>query len=310
MQCAGCELISLSPQPTRSVLSRHYPADYYTHTRPRLTIKNSLALLAREISYQVLGGTGIPAHRSPLKILFTTMLRNNRYLNDLANLDSLPFLRRGAEVLEVGFGSAAFLDFLVNKGMRCRGVETDPAVVGLARAKGHDVFAGELEQVRFPPETFDFIRMRHVLEHVRNPRVLLGEAHRIQKTGGYLHIEVPNAAGLLAKTFRDRWVQLEAPRHLYHFGPKTLRDLVTRCGYEVASMNFNTEPWHLLGSLQYGLNELRTESAKGQSRDRDFWEDGRLSSMLRKLARRINATGFGENIILLARKPESLHSHE
>lgn len=305
VECPACGLVFLSPQPSDRVLAHHYTSDYYTHTPQRKSLKGILTDGAREMAFWMMSGTGLGGDQSAIKRMLASICRKSSFLNHLADVDSLPYLQKNFEALEVGFGSGTFLDFLASKGIRCMGVETDELTVEYALGRGHNVVEGELEKLKLNANTFDFIRMRHVLEHTRNPRDLIREAHRIQKPGGYIHIEVPNFSGLFAQSFRDRWVQLESPRHLFHFRPTTLQKLVKSCNYEIVSLKFDTQPWHLLGSLQYGLNELRAGGGKLDNRTRDLWEDGRLTSSLHKLAKRINATGFGENIILLARKPAS-----
>ncbi|HOX29344.1 MAG TPA: hypothetical protein PLQ76_09350, partial [bacterium] len=45
--------------------------------------------------------------------------------------------------------------------------------------------------------------------------------------------DVPNFAGLESRLFGERWVAVDAPRHLYHFTEKTLRAMLEKNGLRV-----------------------------------------------------------------------------
>ena len=59
-------------------------------------------------------------------------------------------LAKNLRILEVGFGSGRFLDWAQAQGMTTAGVEIIPECVEAARARGHDVFAGELREGLLP----------------------------------------------------------------------------------------------------------------------------------------------------------------
>ena len=67
----------------------------------------------------------------------------------------------------------------------------------------------------FPPETLRSLVMSPLMKD------------------GRLVIEVPNIDSWYARWFGGNWFHLDAPRHLYHFSPKTLRDLLSRQQFEV-----------------------------------------------------------------------------
>ena len=75
--------------------------------------------------------------------------------------------------------------------------------------------------------------MYHVLEHLHDPREALSKAYQLLKRGGLLVVAVPNFDSLQARIFRQRWYHLDAPRHLYHFTPHTLKMLLHEVGFKV-----------------------------------------------------------------------------
>ncbi len=73
-----------------------------------------------------------------------------------------------------------------------------------------------------PSITFDFIILRHVLEHVDNPTTLLKDLNQMVTPGGIIYIEVPNRRSFIARVCRSRWVHWYMPRHLHHFDSDSL----------------------------------------------------------------------------------------
>lgn len=73
---------------------------------------------------------------------------------------------------------------------------------------------------------YDVVTMRHVLEHVPNPRAFIQSALTLLKDGGYLCIEVPDFNSHWRKLFGRHYNQLVIPYHLYHFTPQTLSKLL------------------------------------------------------------------------------------
>lgn len=49
--------------------------------------------------------------------------------------------------------------------------------------------------------------------------------------GGWLAMSVPDAGSWMFRAFGDAWFCLDVPRHLYHFSARTLRMVLTACGF-------------------------------------------------------------------------------
>ena len=73
------------------------------------------------------------------------------------------------------------------------GTEISESAVALAKEKyGLSLFAGEVEALGLPPQSFDTITLFHVLEHVPDPGKLLTLCHDLLRAQGILVIAVPN----------------------------------------------------------------------------------------------------------------------
>src|SRR5205807_1356287 len=77
----------------------------------------------------------------------------------------------------------------------------------------------------------DVITMWHALEHVHQPRKVLQAAYELLTPGGKLVVAVPNIEGVAFHWFGPHWFGLDLPRHLTHFGPATLREMLQCSGF-------------------------------------------------------------------------------
>jgi len=143
----------------------------------------------------------------------------------------LPSLNQG-NLLDVGCGDGDFVLAMQDYGWRTQGVDLDPAAVEFARQRGADVRLGLLSEQHYESDTFDCIVMSHAIEHVADPVGILRECYRILKPGGRLVLATPNIDGQFHGKFRQHWVHLDPPRHLYLFGPRTLSEAVRRAGFQ------------------------------------------------------------------------------
>ncbi|TMA23620.1 MAG: methyltransferase domain-containing protein [Deltaproteobacteria bacterium] len=144
--------------------------------------------------------------------------------------------RRPGRLLDVGCGAGDAIERMAALGWRAEGVDTDPAAVAVARNRGLTVHEGTLDRLRLEPESFDAVTLSHVIEHVPDPRALLGECRRLLTPGGALFIETPNARSWLHARFGRHWRGLEPPRHFQVFTPASLARLVAGQDLQVSHL--------------------------------------------------------------------------
>jgi hypothetical protein len=75
---------------------------------------------------------------------------------------------------------------------------------------------------------------------------------------------VPNWASCERRLFRERWIALDAPRHLYHFTPRTLGAMLARCGFVPGRVTVAAPPLSLSSNVLRWLGStfLRRGQAK------------------------------------------------
>ncbi len=145
----------------------------------------------------------------------------------------------GGCFLDVGCSLGFFLlGVAEDRRWRAFGSEISPEAAAFARDRlGLDVRCGELADLGYPDRFFDYVHVSNVLEHVRDPRGLLGECRRILKPGGTLYLSVPNgpvdSAGLVRYHCREGLPPRSKDGHLFFFSRDALRVLFRACGFAV-----------------------------------------------------------------------------
>src|SRR4051794_4660373 len=220
-RCLGCDAVYPDPQPTDESLGLYYPAgDYYAYSaasRHELFARPGpvagvwyqivRGILSRGYGYP-LGGWGPPA-----SVLRHVPLIGARATHELGILLH-PWKPQGT-LLDVGCGAGRYLDLMRALGWsRVVGVDISADAIANARSLGLEAYAGDLQEIGFPDNTFDAISASHTLEHVRDPLALLREIARVAKPGARVAIVVPNVRSLGSRIFRRHWVGLETPPHL------------------------------------------------------------------------------------------------
>lgn len=92
---------------------------------------------------------------------------------------------------------------------------------------------GDAEKLSFSNSEFDYILLRHVLEHVVNLNKVLKEINRVSKSGAILHIAVPHhrLEHILNKTI-PHYVE-SGHHHQRIFSEKELEKRLKKEGYEI-----------------------------------------------------------------------------
>ncbi len=133
------------------------------------------------------------------------------------------------KVLEIGSGGGEFSYLLTKKGFDVSAIEPNEGYGNYSKNQyGLNVQIGFAQNLEFELETFDFITMSHVLEHVDNPTTMLEKLWTWLKPNGILALEVPNVEAVCQSpksTFHTA--------HLFNFNPETLALLARKTGFSV-----------------------------------------------------------------------------
>jgi SAM-dependent methyltransferase len=103
---------------------------------------------------------------------------------------------------------------------------------------------------------FECISLWHSLEHLRDPATAIRDLVEMLRPGGVLVIAVPNAGGWQARLFGRHWLHLDAPRHLHHFGMRSLNLLISQCGLQPLRTWHHEVEYDWFGWIQSFLNVI------------------------------------------------------
>ncbi|GIX50163.1 MAG: hypothetical protein KatS3mg132_357 [Limisphaera sp.] len=254
-----CGLVWLDPQPIPEDLPAAY-AGYYTHAQPAPGpgwLRQVWEAVQRQHLARRFGYPPGPAHswgawgRALLTVLAGLHPGGQDELDAAAMY--LPAPQGPARLLDVGCGSGVHLARMQQLGWSVEGVEVDPQAVATARARGVPVRLGTLEEQQYPDASFDAVFSAHVLEHVHDPAGLLRECARVLKPSGRLVLLTPNLGSHGHRRFGPAWLNLDPPRHLYLFSPRTLRRLAEQAGLEVCLLRSTARTAWVYGALSRAI---------------------------------------------------------
>jgi SAM-dependent methyltransferase len=160
-----------------------------------------------------------------------------------------------SRILEIGCGRGLLLKALNKLEHESLGIERSELAATRAREiPGVTVFTTPVEECGFSDDSLDLVILWHVLEHLHDPRNVLRQIFRVLKPGGRLIIEVPNLASLQSVLTGKNWFHLDVERHLFHFTPSGLEELLHSAGF--SSRRGGTFSWEQcpFGVLQSLLN--------------------------------------------------------
>jgi len=176
---------------------------------------------------------------------------------------------RVGRLLDIGAAGGVFVEQALVRGYDAEGVEPTPEFAAFARESlGVPVRTTTVEQAALADDALDVATMWHVLEHVPDPVGVLSLLRGALRRGGVVAIEVPNAAGHLARSQGRAWASLEPDVHVNQFGPRSLAAALAGAGFEVAEIGTVTitpylplverlQPGQVAHRLR-GLRALRT----------------------------------------------------
>jgi 2-polyprenyl-3-methyl-5-hydroxy-6-metoxy-1,4-benzoquinol methylase len=143
-------------------------------------------------------------------------------------LDELLKLKRGGKLLEIGPWIGIFSINAKDAGFEVEAIENDQACVDfLGSAVGIKAFQSNnpAHMLANMERQYDVIVLWHSLEHLPTPWLVIENASKALKPGGILLIAIPNIDGYDSRVMGDKWLHLDAPRHLYFYPPEALSAL-------------------------------------------------------------------------------------
>jgi SAM-dependent methyltransferase len=181
----------------------------------------------------------------------------------------LRHLKRKARILDVGCGEGALLWAARQMGFEPHGCDLAEPAVALARqlAGASNVHVGTIDDLAYPPASFDALIALEVVEHVPNPRAFLERAASLLAPDGTLLLTLPNRYRVFAVLKRALGKPHSntdyPPHHLTRWSAGALRNLLRKSfgDVRVSSLPYHAAHWpcqalaqplHLLSGTRMG----------------------------------------------------------
>lgn len=281
-RCADCGCVLLREVP--ATLPAYYAADYYAFAEPEAP--RPLRQAYRRVRDSMLFGR--VRYLRPMLAPFLP-----RRVLEVGEWFARAGVSRDARLLDVGCGVGLLLRRLVDEGYRyATGI--DPFIAEDIQYRGRTlVRRATLDQVE---GTYDLIMFHHSLEHIEDQRGTMDTVARLLVPSGCCIVRVPTVSSAAWERYQDRWVQLDAPRHLVLHSVQSLETLARRAGLRLERVVYDSTGFQFEGSELYRRDAtLRELDGPAFSR----WQ--RWMFALR--ARRLNAQGRGDQAAFYLRKP-------
>jgi len=185
--------------------------------------------------------------------------RFEQAINLLKKKDYLNFL-------DVGCGEGFALQLANNRGWNATGIDI---VDNRKTSNTNNIIKfikGYFLEIDLPQNSFDFIYLDSVLEHVLNPKEYLEKIKLLLKEGGIAYIGVPNEDSLFNLVRKIMFflsgkgntsAQLKpfsSPYHVVGFNEKSLHNLVDGIGMKIVRINNFGRKFEFLGSSPLTIN--------------------------------------------------------
>lgn len=217
VRCTQCGFVYVDPQPATADLHHYYPAGHQ---------------VAEPALYEKMDA------KPRIKLIANLALESQK-----------------KKLLDVGTGKALLLSGLKKRGWEVFGTELSETSRQYACEQGLQVFNSIVNDTPIEQNSLDVVTLFHSLEHLTNPKQSINEVKGLMRPGGLLVIEVPNINSWYARFFKGQWFHYDAPRHLYHFSPQTLRSLIENTDLHVESLTTHANlSYDAFGAVQSLLN--------------------------------------------------------
>lgn len=204
-RCLNCELIFVRPIPSN------------------LTAIYSVAYFKRSMDNKRINKFGYVDYEEDKKATRKTFV---------VYFDKVSRLTKGRKIFDIGAATGYFLDIVREQGWSTGGVEISAYAAGVAKKKGHNIFLGDLADLKIE-EKYDVVTMWDVLEHLPNPTKYLKLISDILQQDGILAINTICSSSLWARLWGRHWHAILPPEHLFYYSVKSLEILLKRNGFKI-----------------------------------------------------------------------------
>jgi SAM-dependent methyltransferase len=142
--------------------------------------------------------------------------------------------QRGGRLLEIGSGMGHLVGQLEDS-FETYGMDLNHWAVNESRSviEQTALQTASAEKIPFVDETFSIVIIKHIVEHLPDPKKAIAEIGRVIAPGGILILSTPNLDSLLKPWKGESWIGYQDPTHISLHPPVTWLDWIKRSGFSV-----------------------------------------------------------------------------
>ena len=235
-QCTDCGVLQIEEPVYDSNLL--YPSYYYSFSSSTKSLKNKLKkLLFKSTVARELGISSLISKF--IKIGESKEARSIKpYL-----------LNKGMSILDVGCGSGELIEALFSLGYEnVSGI--DPFLSEDINHNGWEIRKAYIIELN-EEKKYDLIMLHHSFEHMDNPEAVLSKIKKLLSANGLCIIRIPVSDSYAFEVYKENWVQLDAPRHVFLHTNKSMKLLAEKSGLKVDKITDDSGSFQFIASEQY-----------------------------------------------------------
>jgi len=198
-------------------------------------------------------------------------------------------------ILDVGCGQGQLLSLLHRAGFR-RLLGIDPYL-----SNDVEVFPGlhvRKQVIRNLNETFDLIMLHHVFEHLDDGLDMLRSCRERLASAGSILLRLPTVESVAWERYRENWVQLDAPRHLFLHTRESLRLLAEQAELRIRECWCDSTEFQFWASELYQRGVPHTDAHGRVTQPQDHFSPVELATFRRE-AEAANRANRGDQMAVL-----------
>lgn len=196
-QCNACTVRFTQNIPDEQSIAKYYQADnYISHTNTRQGLIYTLYHIVRK----------------------HTLRKKRKLIKKISD-------KHVGSLLDFGSGTGTFAAYMQKNGWQITAIEPAAEVRKQALVQ-YNLQSFPVEALSTLNKKYDVITLWHVLEHIHDLHNMINILKNLLEDNGKLVIAVPNYTCLDATIYKNYWDGYDVPRHLYHFSPQAMQQLM------------------------------------------------------------------------------------
>ena len=143
---------------------------------------------------------------------------------------------------------------------------------------------------------YDLIMFHHSFEHIQEPFETLEASKKLLNSDGIVLIRTPVVDSWAWENYRENWVQIDAPRHIFIYSRKSMEILAQKTGFKIKEILYDSTEFQFWGSEQYKKGiPLVSDISYAVNRKKSIFSKKQIR-VFKKLAREFNLKGIGDQV--------------